>query len=54
MQLRRTLLLLSAATVAVVLAVPAHAAKISGAISATLAITEDSQLTGNVTCTVDF
>ena len=29
-----------------------QAAKISGTISATMAITEDSKLTGNVTCTV--
>ena len=30
----------------------AHAAKISGTISATLTISEDSQLSGDVTCTV--
>jgi hypothetical protein len=31
---------------------PVHAAQISGTITATMAITEDSQLVGDVTCTV--
>ncbi len=50
----RTLMCLACVLIArlTVCAGAAQAAKISGTISATLAITEDSQLTGDVTCTV--
>ncbi|HWZ30681.1 MAG TPA: hypothetical protein VNX18_05080 [Bryobacteraceae bacterium] len=37
---------------ALVCIVPASAAKISGTVSGTVAITEDSELSGDVTCTV--